>query len=163
EGLGGGKVFTKFFPDAAHGGGWSDWLALEDNNPSVKIGRASCRERTAISAGPGAIRMNVIGLDNEGLGGGKVFNKFFPEAASGGGWSDWLALEDNNPSVRRVWPVGAPVTALSTGGGAPSLYVIGLSNEGLGGGKVFTKFFPDAAHGGGWSDWLALEDNNPSV
>ena len=114
---------------------------------------------TAVSSAPGATSLYVIGLDNEGLGGGKVYTKFFPDAAHPGDWSDWLELRDRDPSVRRVFPVGAPVTAVSSAPGATSLYVIGLDNEGLGGGKVYTKFFPDAAHPGDWSDWFQLGGN----
>ena len=145
EGLGGGKVYTKFFPDAAHPGDWSDWLELRDRDPSVRRVFPVGAPVTAVSSAPGATSLYVIGLDNEGLGGGKVYTKFFPDAAHPGDWSDWLELRDRDPSVRRVFPVGAPVTAVSSAPGATSLYVIGLDNEGLGGGKVYTKFFPDAA------------------
>jgi hypothetical protein len=58
-----------------------------------------------------------------------------------------------------TFPPSAPVTALSPAPGPTSLYVIGLDNEGLGRGKVHTKFFPDQAHGGQWSDWFPLGDN----
>ena len=163
EGLGGGKVFTKFFPDPKHPGQWSDWLALEDRDPSVRRVFPVGATVAALSTAPHATSLYVVGLDNEGLGGGKVFTKFFPDPKHPGQWSDWLALEDRDPSVRRVFPVGATVAALSTAPHATSLYVVGLDNEGLGGGKLFTKFFPDPKHPGQWSDWLALEDRDPSV
>jgi hypothetical protein len=48
---------------------------------------------------------------------GKVFTKLFPDPTRPRQWSDWLPLEDQDPSIRTVFPVGAPVTALSTGPG----------------------------------------------
>jgi hypothetical protein len=76
-----------------------------------------------------------------------------------GDWSDWLELRDRDPGVRRVFPVGAPVAALSTGPNATNLFVVGLDNEGKGGGRVYSKFFPDPVHPRDWSDWFPLGDN----
>jgi hypothetical protein len=91
--------------------GWEPWFAL---GPKVfRVGALV----TALSGAPGAASLFLVGLDNEGLGGGKVFTKFFPDPTRPGQWSDWLALEDRDPSARRVFPVGALVTALS---GAPA-------------------------------------------
>jgi hypothetical protein len=163
ERLGGGKVYTKFFPDRAHPGDWSDWLELRDRDPSVRRVFPVGAPVAAVSAAPGATSLYVVGLDNEGLGGGKVYTKFFPDGAHAGDWSDWLELHDRDASVRRVFPVGAPVAAVSAAPGATSLYVVGLDNEGLGGGKIYSKFFPDGAHPGDWSDWLELRDRDPSV
>jgi hypothetical protein len=87
-----------------------------------------------------------VGLDNEGLGGGKVFTKFFPDPVHPRDWSDWLALGDN------VFPVGSTITALSLSHGATSLYLVGLD------GQIWSNFFP-SENGPEWSGWFALGPN----
>jgi Domain of unknown function (DUF1929) len=48
-----------------------------------------------------------------------------------------------------VFEVGSTVTAISTRPGATSLYVVGL-DEGKGGGRVWSKFFPDPDNPNQW-------------
>ena len=45
------------------------------------------------------------------------------------------------------------VTALSTGPGATSLYIIGAD------GQVWTKFYPAPQHPGEWTGWIPLGPN----
>ena len=54
-----------------------------------------------------------------------------------------------------VFPKKATVTAVSTHLGGTSLYVVGL-DEGKGGGRVWSKFFPDPNNSNQWTNWFPL-------
>jgi hypothetical protein len=141
-GHGGGQVWTNAYPVNS---AWGGWAPLGDNVFPVGAPIA------ALSLAVGHTSLYVVGLPQQGMGGGQVWTKFFPDPDRGGGWSDWLALGPE------VFPVGAPVTAISTQPGGTSLYVVGLDNEGRGGGRVWTKAFPD--QGNQWGAWRPLGDN----
>jgi hypothetical protein len=49
----------------------------------------------------------------------------------------------------------ATVTAISTTPGGTSLYLVGL-DEGHGGGRVWSKYFPDPDHPNRWTGWFPL-------
>ena len=139
EGNGGGRVWSKFFPDPQHPGQWSNWFPLGNNRfrPGSKI--------TTLSLSEGATSLYVMGLD------GKVWSNFFPHDGRPE-WSGWFDLGLN------VFPADATVTAVSTRPGSTSLYVVGL-DEGNGGGRVWSRFFPDPQHPGRWSNWFPIGDN----
>lgn len=143
-GRGGGQVWTNTYPV---NGNWGGWRPLGGNIFPVGAPIA------ALSLSRGATSLYLVGFDNEGLGGGHVWTKFFPDPQRGGGWSDWLALGSE------VFPVGAPVTAISTVEGGTSLYVVGLDNERRGGGRVWTKAFPDANNPNDWGPWRPIGEN----
>jgi hypothetical protein len=137
EGRGGGRVWSTFFPDARNQ--WSGWFALGDNvfRPGSRI--------SALSLGEGRTSLYVVGLD------GRVWSNFFPRPDGRPEWSGWFPIGAN------VFPADAVVTAVSTRPGGTSLFVVGLDNEGRGGGRVWSAFFPDARSQ--WSAWFALGDN----
>jgi DUF1680 family protein len=139
EGHGGGRVWSKFFPDPENPAQWTGWFTLGDNvfRPGSPV--------TAFSTGPGATSLYVIGLD------GQIWTNFFP-SASAGQWSGWMPLGPN------VFPLNSTVAALSTRPGGTSLFVVGL-DEGHGGGRTWTKFFPDPANPTQWTGWFPLGDN----
>ncbi|MBL7487680.1 hypothetical protein I6A60_21930 [Frankia sp. AgB1.9] len=123
--------------------------------------RALRSTATALSTGPGETSLYVTGLptadDGAGNHGSQVWTKFFPDPNRPGQWTDWFALGPN------VFPPSSTVTALSTGPGETSLYVMGLptadDHAGNHGSQVWTKFFPDPNRPGQWTDWLALGPN----
>jgi len=131
-----GKVWSKFFPDPSRPGSWSPWFPQGEN--TFPLGATV----TALSAKPGETALFVVGLD------GKVWTRFFPDVAKSGQWSPWFALGDN------VFPVGAPVSAVSTRTGDTALYVVGLD------GKVWSKFFPDPSRPGNWTPWFKQGENS---
>ena len=139
EGNGGGRVWSRFFPDPQHPGQWSDWFPLGDNRfrPGSTV--------TALTLAEGATSLYVMGLD------GKVWSNFFPRDGRPE-WSGWFDLGPN------VFPQTATVAAVSTRPGGTSLFVVGL-DEGHGGGRVWSKFFPDPQHPNQWSDWFPIGDN----
>jgi hypothetical protein len=128
-------VHTKFFPDPAHPGQWSDWLALGPNTfpPGSNI--------TARKTGPGATALYVLGYD------GQVWSRLYPDPTNPGQWSNWFALGPN------TFPQGSAITSVSTGPGQTGLYVLGFD------GQVWTDYFPDVNHPGQWSGWFALGPN----
>ena len=130
-----GHVWSKFFPSLTDPSNWTGWFSLSPNvfRPGSTV--------TALSLTEGATSLYGIGLD------GRVWSNFFP--ASNNQWSGWFALGDN------VFPKEAAVTAVSTHIGGTSLYVIGL-DEGQGGGRVWSKFFPDSNNPSQWSGWFRL-------
>jgi hypothetical protein len=130
------QVWSKFFPDAGNPGHWSSWFAL---GPNTFPENAAI---TALSTGPGATTLYVVGKD------GQVWSTFFPDAGNPGHWSGWFALGPN------TFPENATTTALSTGPGATSLYVVGKD------GQVWSNFFPAAGNPGHWSGWFALGPNS---
>lgn len=136
EGHGGGRVWTRFFPDPRRPRQWTDWFPLGNNvfRPGSKV--------TALSTAPGATSLYVIGLD------GQVWTNFFPSPIAGQ-WSGWMPLGPN------TFPMQATVAAISTTPGGTSLYVIGL-DEGRGGGRVWSRFFPDPDHPTQWTSWFPL-------
>ena len=105
-----------------------------------------------------------MGLDNEDLGAGKVFTKFFPDSKHPGRL-ERLARSRRRGCLREksFSRLAQPVTALSTAPGATSLYVVGLDKRGTWGRKSVHEFFPDSKHPGDWNDWLVLEDRDVSV
>ena len=128
-------VHTKFFPDPAHPGQWSDWLALGPNT----FPRGS--NVTALKTGPGATSIYVLGYD------GQVWSRFYPDPAHPGQWSNWFAFGPN------TFPQGSAISAVSTGPGQTGLYVLGFD------GQVWSNYFPDVNHPGQWSGWFALGPN----
>ncbi|WP_344821216.1 hypothetical protein, partial [Actinocorallia longicatena] len=50
------------------------------------------------------------------------------------------------------------ITAISTTPGGTSLYLVG-SDEGHGGGRVWTNFYPSPEHPDQWTGWFPLADN----
>ena len=139
EGRGGGRVWTKFFPATDKPDQWSPWFPLGDNvfTPGTPV--------TAISTGPGETSLYLMGLD------GQVWTNFYPTATPGQ-WAGW------NPLGPNTFPKNSSITALSGGPGATSLYLVGL-DEGHGGGRVWTKFFPATDKPDQWSPWFPLGDN----
>ena len=139
EGHGGGRVWSQFFPDPDNAGHWTGWFPLGDNvfRPGATV--------TALSTGTGVTSLYVTGLD------GEIWTNFFP-SANAGQWSGWMALGPN------TFPMTSTVTAISTTPGGSSLYVVGL-DEGHGGGRVWSQFFPDPNRAGAWSGWFPLGDN----
>ena len=178
------RIWSRYYPDAAHPGQWSDWfpLGLGAFPQGTPI--------TAVSTNPGAISIYAISFDNV------VWSTYYPDASNPGNWSAWFPLGPN------TFPQGTPVTALSLSPGATSLYLVGTDGQvwsryfpdannqwsawfALGGGlaartpvtavstgpgatslyvmgtdaQVWTKFFPDAANPGNWSAWFALGPN----
>ena len=97
---------------------------------------------TALSIGPGATSLYLIGLD------GHIWTNFFPSEIAGQ-WSGWMPLGLN------TFRPQAPFAAVSATPGGTSLYVIGL-DEGRGGGRVWSKFFPDPDHPTQWTGWFPL-------
>ena len=96
---------------------------------------------TALSTRPGGTSLFVIAED------GQVWSRFFPDPDHPNQWSPWFALGPNE------FPAGSRVTAVSTGPGGTSLYVLGFD------GQVWTRFFPDPQHRDQWSPWLPLGPN----
>jgi DUF1680 family protein len=136
EGHGGGQVWSKFFPDPDYPIQWTGWFTLGNNvfRPTSTV--------TALSTSPGATSLYVMGLD------GQVWTNFFPSQTPGQ-WSGWMPLGPN------TFPKESTVTALSTAPGETSLYIVGL-DEGHGGGRVWTKFFPNPNNPGRWTGWFAM-------
>jgi hypothetical protein len=101
---------------------------------------------TALSTGPGQTSLYVMGLDGaaDGFGshGSQVWSKSFPDPNRPGQWTDWFSLGPN------VFTPGETITALSTGPGQTSLYVMGLDGaaDGFGshGSQVWSKSVPGA-------------------
>jgi hypothetical protein len=118
---------------------WHPWFAL---GPNVFPERAPV---TAVSTRPGGTSLFVVGLDNEGRGGGRVWSSFFPDRNAQ--WSPWFALGDN------VFRPGAPVAALSLAEGETSLYVMGLD------GRVWSNFFPRPDRRPEWFGWFPIDPN----
>jgi hypothetical protein len=112
EGQGGGRVWSKFFPDPDHPTQWTGWFPLGENR--FRPGSAV----TALSTGPGATSLYVIGLD------GQVWTNFFPSQVVGQ-WSGWMPLGPN------TFPKESPIAATSTTPGGTSLYVVGLDEGGV--------------------------------
>lgn len=129
------QVWSSFFPSPTVPGQWSGWFPL---GPNVFPAGTTI---TAISTGANATSLYVVGLD------GQVWTNFFPSATHPGQWNGWFPLGPN------VFPVGAPICALSLAEGATSLYVIGLD------GRVWTNFFPGADHPNQWNGWLSIGPN----
>ena len=138
EGRHGGRVWSNFFPHDGRAE-WSGWFPLGENvfRPGTGI--------AALSLSPGATSLYLIGLD------GRVWSNFFPHEGRAE-WSGWFPLGAN------VFPGSATVTAVSTTPGGTSLFVVGLDNEGRGGGRVWSNFFPHDGRAE-WSGWFPLGEN----
>jgi DUF1680 family protein len=138
EGGGGGRVWSKFFPDPDHRNQWTGWFALGDNifRPRSTV--------TALSTHAGTTSLYVMRLDNQ------VWTNFFPSGIPGQ-WSGWVPLGPN------TFPMESTIAAISTMPGGTSLYVVGF-DEGHGGGRVWSKFFPDPAHPDRWTGWFPVSD-----
>ena len=139
EGRGGGQVWTNVFPVD---GNWGGWRPLGEN--VFPVGAPV----TAVSSDTDATSLYIVGLDTENRGGGRVWTNAFPV---NGTWSGWRPLGEN------IFPVGAPIAAVSLSRRATSLYLVGL-DEDRGGGRVWTKFFPDPIRNNTWSDWSPLSE-----
>ena len=139
EGQGGGRVWSKFFPDPDRPAQWTPWFPLGENRfrPGSPV--------TALSTGPGATSLYVMGLD------GQVWTNFFPSQVAGQ-WSGWMPLGPN------TFPKESPIAAISTRPGGTSLFLVGL-DEGQGGGRVWSKFFPDPDRPAQWTGWFPLGES----
>jgi hypothetical protein len=136
EGHGGGRVWSKFFPDFEYRTQWTGWFPLGSSvfRPGSMV--------TALSTGLNATSLYVMGLD------GQVWTNFFPSQVAGQ-WSGWIPLGPN------TFPAQSTVTAISTTPGGTSLYLVGL-DEGRRGGRVWSKYFPDPDHPNRWTGWFPL-------
>lgn len=141
EGRGGGNVWSAFFPNANHSGEWSSWFPLGENvfRPGARV--------AALSLSEGATSLYITGLD------GRVWSNFFPRPNGHPEWFGWFPIGVNN------FPLGADIAAVSPRPGATSLFIVGLDNEGRGGGQVWSAFFPDPRSPGHWSPWFAIGEN----
>jgi hypothetical protein len=137
EGHGGGRVWSTSLDPRQQNPRWSGWRPIGD-----KVFRPGSNV-TASSLSEGATSLYILGQED-----GLVWSNFFPH---NGDWSGWFNLGPNS------FPQGSTITALSTVPGGTSLYVTGR-DEGHGGGRVWSKAFPDPQHPGQWADWRPIGD-----
>jgi hypothetical protein len=126
-----GRVWTAFF-DPRSSNQWSAWAPIGES-VFPHTGTVA-----AISTVPGGTSLFVLGFD------GRVWSTFFDPRAANAQWAPWFPIHDN------TFPIGSPLTAVSTVPGGANLFVIGHDE------RVWSTFFDPRRAGSRWADWFPV-------